>query len=73
MRVITLLSNVLSSLLLILIYGLHKMYRHGQVLYRKVKSVITPYLFSNFTLVKNSVQITAICDLFSIHRSYNVT
>lgn len=33
----------------------------------------TPYRIIHFTLVKNSVQITAIGDLFTIHRCYDVT
>jgi hypothetical protein len=33
----------------------------------------TPYRITHFTLVKNSVQITAIGDLFTIHRCYDVT
>ena len=31
------------------------------------------YLLTHFTLVKNSVQITAIGDLLTIHRCYDVT
>jgi len=32
-----------------------------------------PYLLTHFTLVKYSVQVTAICNLFSVHRSYDIT
>ena len=31
-----------------------------------------PYLITNFTLVKNSVQITSISNLITIHRCYDV-
>jgi len=40
---------------------------------KNIEETKTPYRIIHFTLVKNSVQITAIGDLFTIHRCYDVT
>lgn len=41
--------------------------------HQKNGSILTQYLIAYFALVKNSVQVTAICNLFSIHRCYDIT
>ena len=41
--------------------------------HKNIEEMKTPYLLTHFTLVKNSIQITAIGDLCAIHRCYDVT
>lgn len=44
----------------------------GQLNNQSLEERSEVYLVTYFTLVKDSVQITSICHLFSIHRSYYV-